>query len=129
VRWYLRYSLTYRDLEEIMAERGLSVDHVTISWWVQRYAPVLNQRIRRELRRPNRSWRVDETYVRVGGDWAYLYRAVDSAGETIEFYVVFQAPPGSRRSCSYAWLYRAVGPHHGSSMSMDIQRKPARSPN
>ena len=85
VRWYLRYSLSYRDLEEIMAERGLSVDHVTIWRWVQRYAPVLNQRIRRELRRPNRSWRVDETYVRVAGQWAYLYRAVDSTGETIDF--------------------------------------------
>jgi len=85
VRWYLRYSLTYRDLEEIMAERGLSVDHVTIWRWVQRYAPVLNQRIRPELRRPNRSWRVDETYVKVAGNWAYLYRAVDSTGETIDF--------------------------------------------
>ena len=85
VRWYLRYSLSYRDLEEIMAERGLSVDHVTIWRWVQRYAPVLNQRIRRELRHPNRSWRVDETYVRVAGNWTYLYRAVDSAGETIDF--------------------------------------------
>jgi len=68
-----------------MAERGLSVDHVTIWRWVQRYAPVLNQRIRREIRQPNRSWRVDETYVKVAGNWAYLYRAVDSAGETIEF--------------------------------------------
>ena len=85
VRWYLRYSLSYRDLEEIMAERGLSVDHVTIWRWVQRYAPVLNQRIRREIRHPNRSWRVDETYVKVAGNWAYLYRAVDSAGETVEF--------------------------------------------
>jgi transposase, IS6 family len=85
IRWYLRYSLSYRDLEEIMAERGLSVDHVTIWRWVQRYAPILNQRIRRDLRRPNRSWRVDETYVRVAGSWAYLYRAVDSAGETIDF--------------------------------------------
>src|SRR4051812_12540349 len=85
VRWYLRYSLTYRDLEEIMAERNLSLDHVTIWRWVQRYAPVLNQRIRREVRRPNRSWRVDETYVKVAGNWTYLYRAVDSAGETIEF--------------------------------------------
>ena len=79
VRWYLRYSLTYRDLEEIMLERNLSVDHVTIWRWVQRYAPVLNRRIRREMRRPNRSWRVDETYVKVAGNWAYLYRAVDSA--------------------------------------------------
>ena len=85
VRWYLRYSLTYRDLEEIMLERNLSIDHVTIWRWVQRYAPVLNLRIRREMRRPNRSWRVDETYVKVAGKWAYLYRAVDSAGETIEF--------------------------------------------
>jgi transposase, IS6 family len=68
-----------------MAERNLSVDHVTIWRWVQRYAPILNQRIRRELRRPNRSWRVDETYVKVAGNWAYLYRAVDSAGETIDF--------------------------------------------
>ena len=85
VRWYLRYSLTYRDLEEIMAERSLSVDHVTIWRWVQRYAPILNQRIRREVRHRNRSWRVDETYIKVAGQWAYLYRAVDSAGETIEF--------------------------------------------
>jgi transposase-like protein len=85
VRWYLRYSLTYRDLEEIMLERNLSVDHVTIWRWVQRYRPVLNQRIRREKRHPNRSWRVDETNIRVAGSWAYLYRAVDSAGETIEF--------------------------------------------
>ena len=85
VRWYLRYSLSYRDLKEIMAERELCVDHVTIWRWVQRYAPVLNQRIRRELRHPNRSWRVDETYIRVAGEWTYLYRAVDSAGETIDF--------------------------------------------
>jgi transposase-like protein len=68
-----------------MAERNLSVDHVTIWRWVQRYAPILNQRIRREMRRPNRSWRVDETYIKVAGSWTYLYRAVDSAGETIEF--------------------------------------------
>src|SRR5262249_10969988 len=68
-----------------MVERNLAVDHVTIWRWVQRYAPVLNRRIRREMRHLNRSWRVDETYVRVAGNWAYLYRAVDSAGETIEF--------------------------------------------
>src|SRR5215470_9122895 len=85
VRWYLRYSLSYRDLEEITAERGLAVDHVTIWRWVQHYAPLLNQRLRRELRRPNGSWRVDETYIKVARNWTYLYRAVDSAGETIEF--------------------------------------------
>ena len=85
VRWYLRYSLSYRDLEEMMGERGLAVDHVTIWRWVQRYAPILNQRLRRELRRPNRSWRVDEIYVKIAGQWAYLYRAVDSVGDTIDF--------------------------------------------
>src|SRR5262249_29759731 len=85
VRWYLRYSLSYRDLEEMMIEGGLTVDQVTIWRWVQRYAPILNQRLRSELRHPNWSWRVDETYVRVAGSWNYLYRAVDSAGETIDF--------------------------------------------
>ena len=70
VRWFLRYSLTCRDLEEIMAERGQSVYRVTIWRWIQNYAPVLNQRIRRKLGSPNRSWRVDETYVKVAGDWA-----------------------------------------------------------
>src|SRR6266851_7109430 len=78
VRWYLRYSLSYRDLEELMAERGLSLDHSTIARWVLRYAPELSQRIRRHLRRPGGSWRVDETYIRVAGQWTYLYRAYPS---------------------------------------------------
>src|SRR5213595_3062367 len=85
VRWYLRYSLSYRDLTEIMCERNLSIDPSTIWRWVQRYAPELNERLRRELKPTNRSWRVDETYVRVAGRWTYLYRAVDSTGETIDF--------------------------------------------
>jgi len=68
-----------------MAERGLWVDHVTIWRWVQRYAPLLNQRVRRELRHPNRSWRVDGTYVRAAGNWTYPNRALDSAGDTIDF--------------------------------------------
>ena len=85
LRWYLRYSLSYRDLEEMMAERGLSLDHSTIARWVLRYAPILSERIRREMRKPNRSWRVDETYIRVAGRWVYLYRAVDSLGDTIDF--------------------------------------------
>ena len=65
VRWYLRYSLSYRDLEEMMMERGLLVDHVTIWRWVQHYAPILNQRLRREVRHPNGSWRVDERMSRL----------------------------------------------------------------
>ena len=85
VRWYLRYPLSYRHVEEMMVERGVTVDHSTIARWVLRYAPVLNERIRSEMRNPNRSLRVDETYVRVAGQWAYLYRAIDSAGNTIDF--------------------------------------------
>src|SRR4051794_27331269 len=67
VRWYLRFGLSFRNLEELMAERNVSVDHVTIWRWVQRYAPELHQRCRSELRMTNRSWRVDETYVRIAG--------------------------------------------------------------
>jgi transposase, IS6 family len=69
----------------MMAERGLTIDHSTIARWVLRYAPVLNQRIRSEMRNSNRSWRVEETYIRVAGRWTYLYRAIDSAGNTIDF--------------------------------------------
>ena len=72
VRWYLRYALSYRDLEELMAERNLHVDHVTIWRWVQHYASELAKRCRRDLRRTNASWRVDETYLRVAGEWTYL---------------------------------------------------------
>src|SRR3954464_15692257 len=85
LRWYLRYSLSYRDLEEMMAERGLSVDHTTIYRWVQRYAPLLEKKCRSRLKPTNDSWRVDETYLKVKGQWMYLYRAVDSDGSTVEF--------------------------------------------
>ena len=70
-----------------MAERNLAIDHVTIWRWVQRYAPELSKRCRRELRDTNGSWRVDETYLRVAGKWTYLYRAVDSEGNTIDFFL------------------------------------------
>ena len=85
VRWYLRYSLSYRDVEELLEERGLETDHTTVWRWVQRYAPELDQRMRRHLKPTNMSWRVDETYVKVKGPWRYLYRAIDSAGATIDF--------------------------------------------
>ena len=85
VRWYLRYALSYRDLEEMMTERGLSIDHTTIFRWVQDYAPEIDKRSRPHLKKSNDSWRVDETYVKVGGKWMYLYRAVDSNGETLDF--------------------------------------------
>jgi len=85
VRWYLRYALSYRDLEEMMLERGLTVDHTTIYRWVQRYSPEIEKRCRPHLRPTNDSYRVDETYIKVKGKWKYLYRAVDSKGNTIEF--------------------------------------------
>ena len=85
VRWYLRYALSYRDLEDMMRERGLCVDHTTIYRWVQRYAPEIDKRCRPFLRRTNDSYRIDETYVRVAGAWTYLYRGVDSNGDTLDF--------------------------------------------
>jgi transposase, IS6 family len=87
VRWYLRYALSYRDLEEMMLERGLPVDHTTIYRWVQHYAPELEKRCRPHLKGTTDSWRVDETYVKVKGMWMYLYRAVDSHGDTLEFHL------------------------------------------
>ena len=88
VRWYCRYPISYRDLEAMMTERGVAVDHSTIYRWVQRFAPEMEKRLRRQWRRPqSRSWRVDETYIKVRGKWAYLYRAVDKLGNTIDFYL------------------------------------------
>jgi IS6 family transposase len=87
VRWYLRYSLSYRDLEEIMLERGLHVDHTTIYRWVQHYGPELEKRCRPHLKTTTDSWRVDETYIKIKGVWTYLYRAVDSAGNTLDFWL------------------------------------------
>jgi transposase-like protein len=85
VRWYCRYQLSYRDVEEMMKERGLDVDHSTVFRWVQRYAPEINKRIRQHLKMSGTSYRVDETYIKVGKTCKYLYRAVDKEGNTIEF--------------------------------------------
>ena len=85
VRWYLRYKLSYRDLVEMMAERGLSLAHTTIMRWVQRYVPEFEKRWSRFARPVGGSWRVDETYVKIKGRWTYLYRAVDKAGKTVDF--------------------------------------------
>src|SRR5258705_8812321 len=72
VGWYLRFSLSYRDVEELLAERGLRADHVTVWRWIQRYAPELDRRLRKRLKTTNDSWRVDETYARVKGKWVLL---------------------------------------------------------
>ncbi|EDH4985560.1 IS6 family transposase, partial [Salmonella enterica] len=85
VRWYLAYSLSLRDLEEMMAERGIHVDHSTLHRWVIRLVPLLDKVFRRHKRAVGRRWRMDETYIKIKGQWKYLYRAVDTAGQTIDF--------------------------------------------
>ena len=84
VRWYLRYKLSFRDLVEMMAERGLSLAHTTIMRWIQRNAPEFEKRWNRFARPVGQSWRVDETYVKIKGRWTYLYRAVDKEGKTVD---------------------------------------------
>ncbi|MCX5545430.1 IS6 family transposase, partial [Paraburkholderia sp. CNPSo 3076] len=85
VRWYVAYPLSLRHLEQMMAERGISVDHSTVHRWALKLLPVLEKAFRRCKRAVGKSWRMDETYIRVRGEWKYLYRAVDKAGNTIDF--------------------------------------------
>ena len=108
VGWYLRFSLSYRDVEELLIERGLDADHVTVWRWVQRYAPELERRLRAHLKSTNKSWGVDETFVRVKGKWAYLYRAVDSTGATIDFLFSAQRDTAAakrffKKSITFTW--------------------------
>ncbi|WP_392435870.1 IS6 family transposase (plasmid) [Yersinia sp. HM-2024] len=85
VRWYLAYGLSLRNLEEMMAERGVIVDHSTLHRWVIRLVPLLDKVFRRHKRSVGRRWRMDETYIKIKGQWKYLYRAVDTSGQTIDF--------------------------------------------
>ena len=87
VRWYLKYGISYRDLAEMMAERGIEVDHTTIYRWVMKYAQELKKRARWYCNDRGSSWRVDETYVKVKGKWKYLYRAMTKDGHMIDFYL------------------------------------------
>jgi transposase-like protein len=84
VRWYLRYGLSYRDVEELLAERGIEVDHVTVYRWVQRFAPLLAEAARFTRHSPGDRWFADETYVKVNGVWRYVYRAIDQHGQVID---------------------------------------------
>ena len=87
VRWYCRFSLSLRDLKELMAERGWAVDHTTIWRWVQRYGPEVHRRLRGNVKPKSSTWHMDETFVRIAGRWLYLFRAVDSQGQTVDFYL------------------------------------------
>src|SRR6266446_6249452 len=98
VRWYLRYGLSYRDLEELLAERGVTVDHVTLYRWVQRFTPLLIDAARPCRHVVGDRWFVDETYVRVAGVWRYVYRAVDQHGQVIDVYVSARRDIAAARS-------------------------------
>lgn len=87
VRWYLRFCLSLRDLQELMAERGLAVHDTSIWRWVQAYAPEVHRRLRGEVKQKPSTWHMDETFVRIAGKWMYLFRAVDSHGQTVDFYL------------------------------------------
>jgi transposase-like protein len=104
VRWYCKYGISYRNLAEMMQERGVEVDPSTIFRWVQRYAPEIEKRVRRYQGPRSGSWRVDETYVRVGGRWKYLFRAVDKHGQLIDLML------SDRRNtkAAYRFLRKAV---------------------
>jgi transposase InsO family protein len=87
VRWYLRFGLSYRDVEELLAERGIEVDHVTIYRWVLRFTPLLAEAARPCRHAVGDRWQVDETYVKVSGQWRYVYRAIDQFGQVIDVFV------------------------------------------
>ncbi|MCP4412269.1 MAG: IS6 family transposase [Gammaproteobacteria bacterium] len=105
VRWYLAYALSYRDIEEIMKERGFNVDHSTIHRWVIHYAPLLEQKFRMKKRKPCGRWRLDETYIKVKGEWKYYYRAVDKYGETIDFLLTAKRD----KKAALRYLRKAIG--------------------
>jgi transposase, IS6 family len=122
VRWYLMFPISYRDLALMLQDRGVAVDHTTIFRWIQAYAVELEKRIRPHLRPTNGSWRVDETYVKVKGRWTYLYRAVDSRGQTIDFLL------SAKRDAEAAkrFFRKALGqPHTVNPRTITVDKNPA----
>ena len=105
VRWYLRYGLSYRDVEELLVEGGVEVDHVTVYRWVQRFTPLLVDAARPCRHAVGNCWFVDETYVKVAGRWRYVYRAVDQFGQVIDVYV------SARRNTNAARRFFATAIH------------------
>ena len=120
-RGYLRYALSYRDVEEMMSERGLSVVHTTIYRWVQAYAPEINKPFRPHLKQANDTWRVDETYVKVRGKWMVLYRALDSAGTTLDFLLNGSR---SRRAAKRFFRKMLSGKHVTAPQVINVDKNP-----
>jgi transposase, IS6 family len=121
VRWYCRFALSLRDLEELMAERGLSVDHTTIWRWTQAYGPEVYRRLSGEVKRKSSTWHMDETFVRIAGKWMYLFRAVDSQGQTVDFYL----SETRDREAAKLFLRQALGESRQSSAVRVGQRRSA----
>lgn len=120
VRWYLAYALSLRNLEEMMAERGIVVDHSTLHRWVIRLVPLLDKAFRRHKRAVGCRWRMDETYIKVKGQWKYLYRAVDSAGQTIDFLLTAR-----RDEAAALRFFRKAIRHHGEPNVVTIDKSGA----
>jgi transposase-like protein len=97
VRWYLRFALSYRDVEELLAERGVEVDHVTVYRWVQRFTPLLADATRPCRHAVGDRWQVDETYVKVAGQWRHVYRAIDQTAQVIDVFVSWQRDANAAR--------------------------------
>ena len=117
VRWYLAYSLSLRNLEEMMAERGVIVDHSTLYRWVIRLVPLLDKAFRRHKRPVGRRWRMDETYIKIKGRWKYLYRAVDTAGQTIGFLLAAKRDTAA----ALRFFHKAIR-HHGETEVVTIDK-------
>lgn len=120
VRWYLAYSLSLRNLEEMMAERGIVVDHSTPHRWVIRLVPLLDKAFRRRKRPVGRRWRMDETYIKVKGQWKYLSRAVDSSGQTIDFLLT-----AKRDAAAALRFFRKAIRHHDEPEGVTIDKSGA----
>ncbi|NQZ68905.1 MAG: IS6 family transposase [Lentisphaeria bacterium] len=105
VRWYCSYSLSYRNIEEMMLERGIKIDHSTLNRWVVHFAPKLEKAFHQLKKRPGDRWRLDETYIKVKGQWKYYYRAVDKQGNTIDFLLTAKRD----KKAALRYLTKAIG--------------------
>jgi putative transposase len=120
VRWYVAYSLSLRDLEEMLAERGMNADHSTVHRWVIKLVPLLEKAFRRHKRPVGTNWRMDETYVKLKGKWKYLYRAVDKAGKTIDFLLTAKRDKAAARR----FFEKAIG-QNGSPETVTVDKSGA----